>query len=65
MEYIQSRPDGKGGYYFYVELDGHENDKSVQVALKALRYSLDPKNKYPDTLKILGSYPKTDWKYVN
>ncbi len=65
LEYIQSRPDGKGGYYFYIELDGHEDDEAVQIALKALKYSLDPKNKHPDTIKILGSYPNVDWKNEN
>ncbi len=62
LEYIQSRPDGKGGYYFYIELKGHEKDEPVQIALKALKYALDPENKYPESLKILGSYPNTDWK---
>ncbi|MEM0465858.1 MAG: prephenate dehydratase domain-containing protein [Candidatus Pacearchaeota archaeon] len=65
LNYIQSRPDGKGGYYFYIELEGHIEDRNVQIALKGLRYSLDPKNKNPNCLKILGSYPKTDWKNGN
>ncbi len=62
LEYIQSRPDGKGGYYFYIELKGHEKDKPVKIALDGLRYSLDPQEKYPKVLKVLGSYPDTDWK---
>jgi chorismate mutase / prephenate dehydratase len=62
LNYIQSRPDGLGGYYFYIELIGHIDDTKVDIALKGLRYALDPLDKNPDSLKILGSYPKIDWK---
>lgn len=62
LDYIQSRPDGLGGYFFYIELTGHEKDESVKRAIENLRYSLDPKNKYPGVVKVIGSYPNTDWK---
>jgi chorismate mutase/prephenate dehydratase len=62
MEYIQSRPDGKSGYYFYIEINGHQKDKKVKIATEAIKLSLDAEKKYPDTLKILGSYKNTHWK---
>ena len=62
LEYIQSRPDGKGSYYFYIELKGHEKDEPVKIALDGLRYSLDPQGKHKKVLKVLGSYPDIDWK---
>ncbi|MEK6885895.1 MAG: prephenate dehydratase domain-containing protein [Nanoarchaeota archaeon] len=62
LEDIKSRPDGREGYYFYVELDGHVKDRAVKMALDAIRFSLDPKDKYPDAVKVLGSYPNTHWK---
>ncbi len=62
LDYIQSRPDGKGGYFFYIELYGHEKDEPVQLAFANLRFALDPKGEHPDVLKVLGSYPNTDWK---
>jgi len=62
LEGLHSRPDGKKGYYFYIELDGHENDENVRIALQALKYSLDPKHKHPDTIKILGSFANSHWK---
>ncbi len=50
---IESRPSKKKAwkYYFFVDLDGHHDDKKVKKALLALR------SKCP-LLKILGSYPK-------
>jgi chorismate mutase/prephenate dehydratase len=62
LECIHSRPDKKEGYFFYIELNGHEKDENLQIALKALRYSLDPSYKYEDTIKILGSFPNSHWK---
>ena len=62
LEYIQSRPDGRGGYKFYIELDGHEKDKPVKIALQALKQALDPKEIYPNSVKTLGSYKNTNWK---
>ena len=64
LEYIQSRPDGKKGYIFYIELDGYEQDEAVRTALDSIRLSLDPQTKYPNTVKVLGSYPNTHWKEV-
>jgi len=65
LEYLQSRPDGSGGHIFYIELKGHRDDKPVKLALDSLKYALDPKNKNPSVLKVLGSYPNTDWKNGN
>ncbi len=65
LECIYSRPDGRKGYFFYLELNGHEKDENVSIALQALRYSLDPRHKHPDTLKILGSFTNSHWKDEN
>ncbi|MBD3253428.1 ACT domain-containing protein [Candidatus Pacearchaeota archaeon] len=65
LDYIQSRPDGKGGYRFYIELKGHEKDKAVKIAIKSLKYSLDSEDNYQEVVKILGSFPNTDWKKNN
>jgi len=65
QEFIVSRADGKGKYYFYTELDGHEEDERVAIALKAIKLSLDPKRAHPDTIKVLGSYANSDWKNAN
>jgi len=65
LDYIQSRPDGKGGYRFYIELEGHEKDEPVKIAIQSLRYSLDPEKRYEDAVKILGSFPDADWKNGN
>ena len=65
LECIYSRPDGKKGYFFYVELDGHTDEENVGIALQALRYSLDPEHRHPDTIKILGSFANSHWKDEN
>lgn len=65
LECIYSRPDGKKGYFFYVELDGHREDKNVKIALHALSHSLDPKNEHHDTVKVLGSFRNSHWKDEN
>lgn len=62
LECIISRPDKRKGYYFYIELDGHEKDKNVETALNSIKFFLDPENKFSDSIKILGSYPNTKWK---
>jgi chorismate mutase/prephenate dehydratase len=62
LEYISSRPDHEGGHYFYLEADGHENDEAIKKSLDFTRYILDPNLEYPDTIRILGSYPNTHWK---
>jgi prephenate dehydratase len=65
LEGLHSRPDGKRGYYFYVELTGHEEDENVKIALQALKYSLDPLKEHSDTIKILGSFANSHWKDEN
>ncbi|VVB79340.1 Prephenate dehydratase [uncultured archaeon] len=65
LECIYSRPDGKKGYYFYIELDGHTEDKNVDLALNALKNSLDPREEHGDTIKILGSFANSHWKDEN
>jgi len=62
LEAIQSRPDSNKGYYFYIELAGHEKDPKIKTALDQIKFSLDPKKQNPNTLKILGSYKNTHWK---
>ncbi|MFW5846544.1 MAG: prephenate dehydratase [Nanoarchaeota archaeon] len=63
LEYIQSRPDGENGYYFYLELEGHEKDEKIKKTLEKIKTFLDPENQFPNTLKILGSYSNTNWKH--
>lgn len=55
LEYIQSRPDKEGGYYFYLELKGHRKDEKVKCALA----ELDPED---FAVKWLGSYKDSHWK---
>ncbi len=62
LEYIQSRPDGKGGYYFYAELDGHQKDEKMKHSIQGIELSLDEKRQHPDTIKFLGSYHNSGWK---
>lgn len=62
LEYIQSRPDGRSGYIFYLELDGHIDDENIKRAIEVVRFSLDPDGLHNDVVKVLGSYPNTDWK---
>jgi len=47
LEMIQSRPDGEGGYIFYIDLEGHRNDENVKEAF----------SKIESQIKIFGSYP--------
>lgn len=62
LEYVTSRPDKEKGYIFYIELNGHEKDPNVHLALQALKCNLDPKNENEDTIKILGSFANSHWK---
>ena len=62
LEYIQSRPDGKDGYYFYIEINGHKEDEKVINSIFELKNFLDPENIYENTLIVLGSYENTNWK---
>jgi len=50
---IESRPSKRGlwDYYFFVDFEGHKNDKNVKEALNEIK-------KKCVFLKILGSYPK-------
>ena len=52
---IESRPSKKKAwkYYFFVDLEGHHDDKKVKKSLSTLR-------KRCLHFKILGSYPKAD-----
>lgn len=52
---IESRPSKKRAwsYYFFVDFEGHHEDKRVQKALAVL-------GKHCSFLKVLGSYPKAD-----
>ncbi len=65
LECIHSRPDGKKGYFFYLELNGHQEDENVKIAMEALSYSLDPKKRDLDTIKVLGSFANSHWKNEN
>ncbi len=50
---IESRPSKKKAwdYYFFVDFEGHINDKNVKIALKKVE-------KECGSIKVLGSYPK-------
>jgi len=55
LEMIQSRPDRKGSYIFYIDFAGHPDDENVAEAFHKLReiFGEDTGN----FIKILGSYP--------
>lgn len=55
MTQIVSRPSKKklGAYLFWVDIDGHKEENTVQVALEQIA-------KITTVLKILGSYPKAE-----
>jgi len=52
---IESRPSRKRlwDYVFFIDVDGHQNDASVQGAIEALRASCE-------FVKVLGSYPRAE-----
>ena len=50
LNYIKSRPDGREGYVFYVEFNGHFQDEKIARILRKIN------------VKILGSYANTHWK---
>ncbi len=54
---IESRPSKKGAwkYHFFIDFEGHHEDKKVKAALNEL-------SKHCQYLKILGSYPKVELK---
>lgn len=62
LEYIQSRPDRKSGYWFYVELDGHVTEGRISHALETINASLNPQGIYSDIMRVLGSYANSRWK---
>ncbi len=67
MADIFSRPDKnpeKRSYHFFVEINGHKEDKLVKRALEDLKLYLDPQGKYPDAVRIYGSYPNTHWDEI-
>ena len=53
MNKIESRPapERKWEYVFFIDIDGHEQDKDVKKALNALK-------EQAALFKVLGSYPK-------
>jgi len=62
LDDLLPRPDRRGGYYFYTEMSGHEQEPRIQRVLGDIKYFLDPENKSPDAVKVFGSYPNTHWK---
>ena len=55
LEMIQSRPDGKGKYVFYIDFKGHELDKVVQDSLRDIKKKLG--KDCGTVIHFLGSYP--------
>jgi chorismate mutase/prephenate dehydratase len=53
MTRIESRPSHrrKWDYVFFIDIDGHANDKHVADALKALK-------ERASLFRVLGSYPR-------
>jgi len=52
MKHIHSRPDGKGKYFFILEIEGHENEDNIIDAINKIADYLGDKN----SVKVLGSY---------
>lgn len=52
LKMIQSRPDGKGSYIFYIDIEGHIKDENVSKAFEGLNNMLGN-----SAVKIFGSYP--------
>jgi len=53
MVHIESRPSRQGlwSYVFFIDIEGHRDDKDVATALRVLQNNVK-------MLKVLGSYPK-------
>ena len=53
MSKIESRPARRGvwEYIFFIDIDGHQDDKLVAEALKAIELETS-------MIRILGSYPR-------
>lgn len=64
MGAILERPDRnpiQRGYHFFIELTGHQNDFLVKRALQDVKIYLDRENKFPDAVRVFGSYPNSHW----
>jgi prephenate dehydratase len=57
-----SRPDGNGGYWFYLEADGHISDPNMVDAVSGLKKYLNPEHKHEEVVKVLGGCRNTNWK---
>lgn len=55
MEFLTTRPNGRRGYVFYIEINGHQQDQSLSQALSEI-VEMGYKT------KILGSYKDSRWK---
>lgn len=53
LTFIQSRPTGRelGHYHFIIDVEGHQSDKAVALAIQGLRSICED-------IRILGSYPR-------
>lgn len=53
---LESRPSKEvlGFYIFLIDLEGHQEDPAVATALDRLR-------RLAETVKVFGSYPRSDW----
>ena len=52
---LHTRPDGRGGLRFFVDIEGHMDDANVEECLKALEHRLAHDRITPT---VLGSYPR-------
>ncbi len=52
MNSIHSRPDGKGGFIFFLDIEGHTGDDEVKACISAIRQTLSDTD-----ITVLGSYP--------
>ena len=62
---ILSRPDRKiigRSHYFVIEIMGHESEVHVMEAVREIKAYLDIQNKFPDAVRVLGSYPNSHWE---
>jgi prephenate dehydrogenase len=52
---IHSRPDTKGGFRFYIEVEGHAEDRAVARCLAAMEHSLAADGV---EVRVFGAYPR-------
>lgn len=52
MASIHSRPNGKGGFIFYLDIEGHKSDEKVRECLNDIRSKLSITQ-----VEVIGSYP--------